>query len=144
MKHSHSPQTFNLLIPVPSPPCCCAGESRCGRLSIVDLAGSELVSKSHAEGAQLDEVRAPPLVPLLRISALATPAPLPPLPARQARHINSSLTALGRVILQLTEGTTTTTSGASAAGATPVRAASHISYRDSKVRLLRCLLPLLM
>ena len=62
-----------------------------GKLFLVDLAGSEMVCKTGAEGQQLEE----------------------------AKMINKSLTALGKVIKSLTE-----MSG---------KGKSHIPYRDSKL-----------
>ncbi len=65
------------------------GGSRSGKLYLVDLAGSEKVSKTGAEGDVLDE----------------------------AKNINKSLSALGLVIMTLTEG----------------KESRHIPYRDSKL-----------
>lgn len=62
--------------------------AKTGRLYLVDLAGSEKVAKTGAEGKLLDE----------------------------ARKINTSLAALGKVINALTDGKST-----------------HIPYRDSKL-----------
>ena len=59
-----------------------------GKLYLVDLAGSEKVGKTGAAGTRLDE----------------------------AKTINTSLTALGKVINALTDGK-----------------ATHIPYRDSKL-----------
>jgi hypothetical protein len=67
----------------------------CGRLNLVDLAGSERLKKSESQGARLKE----------------------------ALHINTSLTALGKVIMAL-EGSSTNTT-------TTDRV--HIPYRDSKL-----------
>lgn len=65
------------------------GGSKTGKLYLVDLAGSEKVSKTGADGSVLDE----------------------------AKNINKSLSALGLVIMSLTEG----------------NSRSHIPYRDSKL-----------
>lgn len=62
--------------------------AKTGRLYLVDLAGSEKIGKTGAEGKTLDE----------------------------AKKINTSLTALGKVINALTDGKST-----------------HIPYRDSKL-----------
>jgi len=62
--------------------------SRSGKLVLVDLAGSEMVRKTNASGQQLEE----------------------------AKTINRSLSALGQVIMALTDDK-----------------ASHIPYRDSKL-----------
>jgi len=64
------------------------GKSKKGKLYLVDLAGSEMVRKTGASGQQLQE----------------------------AKMINSSLSALGKVINALTDGKS-----------------SHIPYRDSKL-----------
>ena len=65
------------------------GGSKTGKMYMVDLAGSEKVSKTGAEGEVLEE----------------------------AKNINKSLSALGLVIMSLTEGNSKT----------------HIPYRDSKL-----------
>eukprot|EP00042_Codosiga_hollandica_P052134 m.656332 g.656332 ORF g.656332 m.656332 type:complete len:728 (-) comp58428_c0_seq1:94-2277(-) len=65
------------------------GGSKSGKLHLVDLAGSEKVSRTGAEGEVLDE----------------------------AKNINKSLSALGLVIMNLTDTTPQ----------------SHIPYRDSKL-----------
>lgn len=62
--------------------------AKTGKLYLVDLAGSEKIGKTGAEGKTLD----------------------------QAKKINASLTALGKVINSLTDGKST-----------------HIPYRDSKL-----------
>lgn len=59
-----------------------------GKLYLVDLAGSEKVGKTGAEGKRLDE----------------------------AKNINKSLSALGKVIFSLTD-----------------TKSSHVPYRDSKL-----------
>jgi hypothetical protein len=70
------------------------GEEMTGMLNLVDLAGSERLKKSESEGARLQE----------------------------ALHINSSLSALGKVIVALD----------------PAAGSTHIPYRDSKLtRLLQ-------
>lgn len=68
------------------------GTTVSGRLNLVDLAGSERLKKSESQGARLKE----------------------------ALHINTSLTALGKVIMAL-EATGTSTDKV------------HIPYRDSKL-----------
>eukprot|EP00730_Choanoeca_flexa_P019000 TRINITY_DN9267_c0_g1_i5.p1 TRINITY_DN9267_c0_g1~~TRINITY_DN9267_c0_g1_i5.p1 ORF type:complete len:955 (+),score=372.38 TRINITY_DN9267_c0_g1_i5:20-2884(+) len=65
------------------------GGVKTGKLFLVDLAGSEKVSKTGADGAVLDE----------------------------AKNINKSLSALGLVIMSLTEG----------------HSRQHVPYRDSKL-----------
>jgi len=62
--------------------------SKTGKLYLVDLAGSEKVGKTGAEGKRLDE----------------------------AKNINKSLSALGKVIFALTD-----------------KKSSHVPYRDSKL-----------
>ena len=62
--------------------------SKTGKLCLVDLAGSEKVSKSGAQGLRLDE----------------------------AKNINQSLSTLGKVIYNLTDGVS-----------------NYIPYRDSKL-----------
>merc|ERR1719331_1771487 len=62
--------------------------TKSGKLVLVDLAGSEMVRKTGASGQQLEE----------------------------AKTINASLSALGKVINALTDGKS-----------------SHIPYRDSKL-----------
>ena len=65
------------------------GEGFSGRINLVDLAGSERLKKSESEGMRLKE----------------------------ALHINSSLTALGKVVMALD----------------PNAASSHVPYRDCKL-----------
>ena len=65
------------------------GGMKTGKLFLVDLAGSEKVSKTHAEGEVLQE----------------------------AKNINKSLSALGLVIMSLTDG----------------QKRQHVPYRDSKL-----------
>jgi kinesin family protein 5 len=65
------------------------GGVKTGKLFLVDLAGSEKVSKTGADGTVLDE----------------------------AKNINKSLSALGLVIMNLTEGASR----------------NHVPYRDSKL-----------
>jgi hypothetical protein len=71
-----------------------SGTTICGRLNLVDLAGSERLKKSESQGARLKE----------------------------ALHINTSLTALGKVIMALEGSSTTSTTDR-----------VHIPYRDSKL-----------
>ena len=69
------------------------GQAKTAKITLVDLAGSEKISKTGAEGKVLEE----------------------------AKKINTSLTALGKVINLLSDGKS-----------------SHIPYRDSKLtRLLQ-------
>ncbi|MCL4127379.1 UNVERIFIED_CONTAM: hypothetical protein GTU68_051491 [Idotea baltica] len=69
------------------------GEACCSKISLVDLAGSEKISKTGAEGKVLEE----------------------------AKKINTSLTALGKVINALSDNKV-----------------MHIPYRESKLtRLLQ-------
>ena len=69
------------------------GQAKTSKITLVDLAGSEKISKTGAEGKVLEE----------------------------AKKINTSLTALGKVINLLSDGKS-----------------SHIPYRDSKLtRLLQ-------
>ena len=65
------------------------GGSKTGKLYLVDLAGSEKVSKTGADGDVLEE----------------------------AKNINKSLSALGLVIMSLTDG----------------ESRHHVPYRDSKL-----------
>ena len=70
------------------------GEAVSGKLNLVDLAGSERIKKSESTGIRMKE----------------------------ALHINTSLTALGKVVMSLD----------------PSAGASHVPYRDSKLtRLLQ-------
>lgn len=69
------------------------GEARAAKITFIDLAGSEKISRTGAEGKVLEE----------------------------AKKINTSLSALGKVINALSEGKN-----------------SHVPYRDSKLtRLLQ-------
>lgn len=69
------------------------GEARAAKITLIDLAGSEKISRTGAEGKVLEE----------------------------AKKINTSLSALGKVINALSEGKK-----------------SHVPYRDSKLtRLLQ-------
>lgn len=70
-----------------------SGEAKSAKIILVDLAGSQKISKTGAEGKVLEE----------------------------AKKINTSLTALGKVINALSDGKS-----------------AHIPYRDSKLtRLLQ-------
>jgi hypothetical protein len=66
-----------------------SGASICGMLNLVDLAGSERLKKSESQGARLKE----------------------------ALHINTSLTALGKVVMSLEQAADK----------------AHVPYRDSKL-----------
>ena len=80
------------------------GKRVLSKLHLIDLAGSEMVRKTDASGKRLDE----------------------------AKHINKSLSALGKVIYALSS---TGTSGNTSVN---TKAPSHIPYRDSKLtRLLQ-------
>ena len=89
-------------------------DGREGRLDLVDLAGSERLKKSESEGER----------------------------AREAKHINTSLTALGKVVLALSSMHENIGGGGGGGGGggndTGGGAAAHIPYRDSKLtRLLK-------
>lgn len=78
-------------------------DGRVGRLDLVDLAGSERLRKSESEGER----------------------------KKETMHINSSLTALGKVVLSLAVGE-------GGGDGSPHAAQPHVPYRDSKLtRLLK-------
>lgn len=89
------------------------GKKVLSKLHLIDLAGSEMVRKTDASGKRLDE----------------------------AKHINKSLSALGKVIYALSSSTSSSSSGSSGDNNTTAinaRAPAHIPYRDSKLtRLLQ-------
>ncbi|KAA0147781.1 hypothetical protein FNF29_07126 [Cafeteria roenbergensis] len=90
------------------------GQTVDGMLNLVDLAGSERLKRSESEGMRQAE----------------------------ARFINSSLTALGKVVIAL-QGQTLTAAGPAAVAADPSMRGTtadggHVPYRDSKLtRLLQ-------
>jgi len=78
------------------------GEAIAGHLNLVDLAGSERLSRSHSEGLRMTE----------------------------ALSINSSLTALGKVVMALHRASVTTGGGGTAG---KEHEQLHVPYRDSKL-----------